>query len=637
MPFVLNDLAIHQGSPPPNIIQLWEFLLAGWARLINTDPIFVFWRARFVIPFLGLSGMYLLVKNVCRLGSREQGVENGERTKAEIVFWAVLIMCSGWFIILSPSNFDWVKADPFRGLFMFMGTVHHADAAMDLLIALSAGIVFMVFNNFSWRNILLLAGILAVCFMWHVREFFQIALYGGLLSISLLIFPAENKKEILKKAGIILGVFLFVAVLFYLFMSFSTGTHSQAYNEVDIKKTALKYAFLPENITGIRSLFNFPYNLFLSYHFAPDKILSQEDIHSIFKGNSGANPQFFLWLILSAGSIPFLVKFGDTGDRQFSLFYILLWFSSLLWNFSMLMLIVFTYSEFHMGTPRVIYIFSYIVIAAGLYNVLRWFFIPGEIKKKSKKKEKSKENKQNIFIPLIILHCAGWIIKLWWSFGISGIYFFSFLLSIGFIICFCFLVIPYFYNLLQKENKEGKENIHSICVYILGIFLFFLPLLGSDYYIFCGKILQNNPDIEWFGDNNILGFSQKLMNYMETVPSKQTFLVHPISGPPIPVYYSQYLAVIPSKMEANVINDQVFYDEFQKGGNPLFPVSISADTVLNHEIVKIWLIKNKVNYILIQRDYYNLLLKYFSSYPDNYEIMFNNIDSGEMVVKIRNL
>src|SRR5262249_50009941 len=38
----LHDLGLIHGSPPLNIVHLWEFLLAGWSRIVGVDPLPLF-------------------------------------------------------------------------------------------------------------------------------------------------------------------------------------------------------------------------------------------------------------------------------------------------------------------------------------------------------------------------------------------------------------------------------------------------------------------------------------------------------------------------------------------------------------------------------------------------------------------
>ncbi len=246
MPLVLTDLGIYPGQPPPNLVNLWEYLIAGWASLINMDPLPLFNRSRFVLPILGFSSMYLLIRNFFT-----------EDVKVEIVFWGVLIMSLGGVMLLSPSNLDWVKmVDPYRKVMSFMGTCHRSDMAMEILIALNAGLFLMnMKSNATMKTLLLLAGVLVATFMWHPREFFQTAMLAGIWGIAVLAIRQPDKKIELKKWVVIMGIFFIVAVTMFLLMQAFTSQDFSGYNEFALKKKALSYAFSWDNMLGVRNLF----------------------------------------------------------------------------------------------------------------------------------------------------------------------------------------------------------------------------------------------------------------------------------------------------------------------------------------------------------------------------------------------
>ena len=82
MPLVFGDLGIDRGLPPPNLINLWEILIAGWARLVHLDP-----YACSVVP-----GWW------CRCWGSRECICWSKRflpsaRKATAVFLAVLLMC----------------------------------------------------------------------------------------------------------------------------------------------------------------------------------------------------------------------------------------------------------------------------------------------------------------------------------------------------------------------------------------------------------------------------------------------------------------------------------------------------------------------------------------------------------------
>ncbi len=203
MSMILDKMCVVPGSPPSNIVHFWEYLIAGWASVINVDPLTLFCRARFVIPLLGFSGMYLLIRNIF-----------SDALKSEVIFWGVLIMSLGGFILISPSNLDWIKLDPYRLVTSFMGTVHHSDSAMDIMIALSAAVFLMVIRSPEKRNIFLFAGVLLVLFMWHAREFFQMAIYAGVFGIVSAIMPGAGWKEFKRWAIAACVIVVVTAVIF---------------------------------------------------------------------------------------------------------------------------------------------------------------------------------------------------------------------------------------------------------------------------------------------------------------------------------------------------------------------------------------------------------------------------------------
>jgi len=544
-------------------------------------------------------------------------------------------MCFGWFAILSPCNLDWIKGDPMRGVMSFMGTVHHSDAAMDILIALSAAIALLAFRNFCWRNIFLLAGVLSATFMWHSREFFQVAIYAGIFGITMLLFPNTDKKLMLKKWFAVMAIFAVVAIFFFSVMSAMVPSQPEGYDEFKVKKVALKYAFLPENITGIRNLFNIPFHMTLTCSYKPDYIIASDKLPQYFRGDWNFN----LWLILSAIAIPFMSLFGKEEDKKLSLFYLLLWFLVLSWNFSMLIIVALTYSEIYITTPRIIYIFSYIIIANAIYLISRVFYC-------------EKFRCRNFFIFATSMLGAGFLFCCWWKIGLPCAKPLSLILSICALFSFILLLIPKFARthsfillLIPKFVRTHSLRSPIFAIVLSGLFLFFLPILGKAYTSIIPKVIkESRASIEWFGDNNPFGFSSKLINYVRSLPLKQTFLVNPLGNTCIQVYTSQYAAVVP-EIISTIIRDSKILAEARDGKHPLFSTQsarqkraikegypVSEYQYVNHSAAKDWLNRYNVDYILIEEKFYLYLLPYFRKFPQDYDIVFNNSAKKELIV-----
>ncbi len=595
MPMVLNDLGLNQGVPPPNLIHLWEYLIAGWAFLINMDPLPLFYHARFVIPILGFSGMYLLIRNIFL-----------NATKSEIIFWGVLIMCLGWFILLSPSSLDWVKRDPYRGVTAFMGTVHHADAAMDILVALIAGLSLLTLRRSCWKHVFLLAGILVASFMWHPREFFQSAIYVGIFGMTIYLSTNNgSRKMLLTKMTKVVAAFLIVPVIIFLVSHTLVEKKFHGRDELKIKKTALNYAIKKENILGVRNLFNFP--LHFGIHTSGKKILSREESSDKFTKDWN----YSLWLIFSALAILLLAIYGDKKERRLSLFFVALWFFVLAWNFSMLIIMCFAYSEIFTATPRMIYIFSYIIIADAIY--LLSMLICGE-----------KSRRIDMFLFFVLMFGLGLFFHWWWTIEMPYVKSLSTILSLMVLFSLVLLIFP---KLIKARIRNAKRPV-VICT-VIGFLLLFLPILWKDYNRnIQAMIVDKRKSIEWFGNENPFGFSRDLIDYIRTLPPRQTVLVDPLGKACMFVYTPQYPVVVP-KIIKTVISARKIYREVRKGKHPLF--NLKNDSI-DHKAIKDWLSNHAVDYILIEKKYYSKLLPYFRKFKKDFAITFNNQKKRELVV-----
>jgi len=653
---ILHDLGSAKGIPLPNLVNLWEYLIASWSCLINTDPVILYFRGRFVIPLLGLSAMYFFIRAIF-----------SNKIKTEVLFWGVLIMCLGWFMTLSPCSFDWVKQDPHGGthrvIFNFMASIMHSDSAPDILISLNAGVILLTFRRAHWRTIFLLYGTLIATWLWHPREFFQSALYTGMLWIALLILPYKIWKASLKKGAFIMTIFITIALLFAVCVITIIPAKSHGHNELEMKVNALKYAFSIKHIAGIDNFFSFP-NTWIPYK---DKEINPR------------KNQYHLWLILSALSIPFISLYGTKKDKILIMFFILLWFS-LVWSFSTLIIIALTYSEFIMNSARIIYIFSYIIIADALLLLSQWL---------------------SRFLYLSGVCSLGLFLHLWWMRELPYMNIVSVFLSIVIVISFICLLVSN--RLPIRKFTSNNCRINNMLIPILGLLLFFLPILRVPLF---GRktfqltkdsmrelrredlsegILENlkllkwqefankenflkalemqigkeetaryqeqilkhavgeyHPSVivdlliykadapRWFTDKNPFGFSKKLIDFLRTVPQNKVFLVHPLGNDAINVYAAQYLAIYPHGLFRTIIRDHPIWAQFQEGKHPLN--LFYNDDITNKESID-WLEKNTVDYILIREGKFLQQGLPFHRYPRLFKIVFNNEEKGELLVQ----
>ncbi|MHC9543629.1 MAG: hypothetical protein AB9903_29305 [Vulcanimicrobiota bacterium] len=604
LPLLLQNLGIDSVNPVPNIVNLWEYLLAAWARIIHCDPLPLFFRARFIIPLAGIPSMFLLIRSVV-----------DDVKKSEILFWGVLFMVAGWLPLLSPSILDGIKSEQFRGVFAFMGTSHHADSAMDMLIAPGAALIFLCIRRPSWRELLLLSGVMVAGFLWHPREFFQNALYGGVAGVALLLFPSETKKSDLKNWLVTIAAILAVGVFCILLMKVVVPLHqSGGYDEMMLKRISLGYALSHEHLFTFRNLFHFPYYFTLSSIFAPDQIKTSAEVYQIF----GREWQFMLWLFLTALFLPVTALRGSQEERRFSLFTALLWFLCFCWNFSMLLMIVFTYSEILIGVPRLIYIFSYVLIADGLFIAAQIMIT------------RRMSSYTAALYPVSMLLTGALIGFIWKGSQGMDLYPLTVLFTLTGVCTLVFLVVPH--PVKDRLSIAGKPRFF---ITVLGMLLFFIPILGKDYSTNISSFLTGRrASLEWYGSANPLGYSQELIQYIRKLPPRRNFLVDPLGNDCIFVYAPQVTVVMP-RIITTIVKDMPVYQEVTEGRHPLFNPGTHNGSAgaIDERRLKEWLTAHNVEYILFRAAYYDALVSFFSRKGSPCEIVFQNPQAREAVVR----
>ena len=545
----ISDLGLVKGMPPLNIIHFWEFLIAGWSKIINVDPLLVFQRSRALIPLLGFSCMYLLIINIFPY-----------KIKAEILIWTVLIMCIGWISLLSPSSLDWVKEDSLRGLMSFMSTAHHADSAMEILLPLIAGFGLMTIRRAGIKEYVIFGFLLFVSFLWHTREFFQSAIYLAIFILTIFLLPNMKKKMIYKRILVVLGLFFVIAVGFYIAMSTFASNQQHSYDEFKLKEIAFSYSI--QSILDVRSLFHFPSDIRLTKGLNKDEILTFSHINDYIRKSWN----FYLWLILSAFSTIIIIFYGRKEDRQFAMFYILLWFFTLCWGFSQFFMIVLTYSEINFTLPRIIYLFSYICIGAGFYVLFQKFQV-------------RYTNLKNLLILYGSLLIIGLAFMIWWRMEIPLSKGLSYLFSIAFVVSFIAIYYP---NLRNGKIMNTKELFPSI----LAIFIFFAPILSYDYVQFVKKAFtSSNSLFNWNEGNNPLGLSTKMITHLKKIEPKKTVLVNPFGNALVSLYAPVYYSIIPEVMGKTLVTAAETYTALRQQGHPLF--NSSAIKIVSEEDINL--------------------------------------------------
>jgi hypothetical protein len=181
----------------PNLFFLWEFLLALVSSVARADPLVANLRSRWLIPVLGLACFYSLSREITR----------NEKKAKTLTSMLALLSLSG-FIFLEPGQFAGLPRTEARGIMAFWGSVHHSDAAREILRPLLLAKLLSAIERMAPSRALSLGFAVAASFFWHPREAFQVAWYALMmvLTVALLLVRGRESRLKLRNAALALAV-----------------------------------------------------------------------------------------------------------------------------------------------------------------------------------------------------------------------------------------------------------------------------------------------------------------------------------------------------------------------------------------------------------------------------------------------
>jgi hypothetical protein len=603
MPLLLELQGVERGLTPPNLVNLWEFLVAAWSRCTALDPLVVACRARFVIPLAGLAGMYLLVRAIF-LGRR----------RSNSVFLGVAVMCLSQFVLHCPS-LKWIRADGTRGVFAFMGTFHHSDAAMDILIALSAGLALLMMRRTDIRNSLAFFGILTASFLWHPREYLQLSLYLAVALLTMLALPHLRSLAALRRWAAVMLVVVVSATAFAQLSGRLAGARSHIYDEVAIKRAAWSYAMQPDAILGLHSLFDYPFHWGPVSYDRPEVIRTWPELKQ-YRVSAAAALDF--WLVLSAIAILILLLVGDHTGLEFATFYLVLWYVSLCWSFSMLVLIVLTYSELFMSTPRLIYLFAYVAIADATLAVIRWGI--------------HREGARRPVWTTAGLAAAAAVLRAWWTAGIPGAARVGPALTVG-LFAALLLRIHGRWCLAPPARRLAPRTV----MLAIGFFVLLLwtPLCESLHTL----ATRFEPPKRWYAADNPLGVSPALIEWARRLEPGLRILTAPDGNDLLNLYAPIYQVISPKPLLMRDIRARA---AIQKGQHPVLRPPPAGGTPappeapLDKQRVLSWMSANSVDIVCISRERYGgALHRLVAGAAAEFELVFQNANAREAVFRFR--
>jgi hypothetical protein len=592
LPFTFSDIGLAKGMPPPNFVNLWEYLLALWARAANMDILPVFVRARCLNPIVGLSCMFVLARLVF-----------ADMRKTRSVFLIFLWFALTMFFLIPVSGLDWVQAsDLTRGAFNFFGTVHHADPAMDILLPLGMVVCLRFFHSASRLNGIILVGFLVICILWHPREFFQTGLSFGVFGLVVLLV-SHSRRKIFLRLLMELAIFLCVGITFSLSASLLVGKKGSSYDELAIKRAALDQAFDWENVTGVRNPFKFPFHYRLSSIDDPTRIFNSGEMRKQIEAQSHNH---YYWLLLTATGLPIMAFLGGRREKILAFFTTILWLLTLSWNTSMLLITAASYSEFFMSTPRLLYLCSWFVLGSSFCLISTWALHAAASSQK-------------------IARCGG-VIAVCLFFGLVwwrrlGLTLLESILGTAIYLLAAFLLFLLIFH--RGERQRGTVSLRLPCL-ALGLMMV-LSLCWMDAPRIMSRLTFSRSAEKWFEDGNPFGFSEGFIRFLGSIPVKGVFFADPRANSPFFAYAPHYASVFPAGSVMAHLND---FREIQNGRHPL--LGWGGGTPKDQDIYE-WFSTRRVNYIFLQRDNYVRCSSMLLRRPDLYQVIFEDRDREEIV------
>lgn len=342
LPLGLSKANLRPELIPPNLFfLLWEFLLGGISSIAGVDPLIGAMRSRWLVPFFGLSAYFFFLRQV---------LHTARMTYSGM--WITLVLILGWFNMIAPAPpiMHGVSTGVARPVFAFLGSIHHSDAAMEVLLPLIAGYLFLFLRRGCAGDFAVFCGLLGVSFLFHVREYFQVMWYAVVAAGACLIYMRPQWRSFVRRFGALAVAFIVVAASLFLLSKFITPNLDQMI-EFSNKSAFLERILHQGRFLYAEHLFNF---LMHGTHWI-----------------TPSPPNVYSWLVLLGFLLPVIVVACRGPRLIFSGYVMLLWWVTMCFSVTQYLLILLTYNEIVLTKVRFLPIFAYALIAVGWMEYVR--------------------------------------------------------------------------------------------------------------------------------------------------------------------------------------------------------------------------------------------------------------------------
>lgn len=603
LPLGLAESNLRPELIPPNLFfLLWEFLLGGISSMAGVDPLIGALRSRWLIPFLGLSAYFFFLRQV---------VHTTRMTYAGT--WITLVLILSWFNMIAPAPLVayGISTGVARPVFAFLGSIHHSDAAMEVLLPLIAGYLFLFIRRGHRGDFAVFCGLLGVSFLFHVREYFQVMWYAVVAAGAYAIYLRPQWRPFVRRFGALAGAFIVVAAMLFFLSRLITPNLDQMI-EFHNKSAFLGRILNQDRFFYVESLFNF--FMHGTHWSAPSP------------------PNVYSWLILLGFLLPAIVVACRGPRLLFSGYVMLLWWATMCFSITQYVLILLTYNEIVLAKVRFLPIFAYALIAVGWVGYVR---LVGDFIDR----RYSWQGTRAALAMAIVFFVQGLAFAGLWRINVPAFKFLPYGLDVvamaSWVGMFLILRQPALagrIGLTKWRKAVASAKMPSIGVAVACLALFVLPVTAKDAYSFVTYLASHRVEVTaLFDGGEPTGLGKKTIQFLRNgALPRSRILLDPLSNHMVGAYAPLYAIPI---VKGQFASDGHHISEAREDRHPLFNSRLQGGRP-DAARIGAFLTELDVDYILAPAKYRAGVDALRDALPGRFKIVFEDAATHDVILAV---
>jgi len=584
---------------PPDIIAqnyfyLWEFVLAGIARMAGIDPLVAALKSRWLMPTLSFASFFFMAQRLL-----------GSTLSALRVTWVMVVAVLLQLLTLPPNPYEkYIDSGPLRQVGAFLGSIHHSDAAMEILLPALIGYLFWAIRRGTVQAWIGFVGALVIAFLWHPREYFQVMWYGVIVVMvdTVASIPGGFRawRRRLANYAIMVACYAGVAGILYAGMPASIRASSEHIVGTSTQLESLRRVLL--SMTQWRGWTSG--SLPMSFHLHGYEV----------PGLPPGPPQSFSWLVLAIPAAGLLLFSSRRSVRWLALYLLVLWLVSLSSYKLEELLQAVTYQEMLISKPRMVHLFAYVVIGLGWTELMK--IVVGQ--------------RLGVYAWLrasIGALAAGLAFALAWQASAPEFKTMITILNAAFFIVGALLIVSLW---RRRDPGIAIRGRPTPALAAAAFSIFALPACFTPAVARWSIMLGHNLDpATLFSAENDIRLAPDTIHYFQTTqPPRTRLLVEPNSPHMVGVYAPVYVMPLLGNVGADA-------PQLQLGAQGKHPVFAEAPQrgALGLDSLREFLDDHAIQYILGSGKYVSAFLDLSNSRPDEFALKFLSRDRTNVLLE----